>query len=176
MKNFLFLLSFLIVISCQSKKSQDKKRVPKAQMSIVNKHKSIATLDVVSKKGIRSWKEYEALEEFLQKFSAISANEVINNAVDLSQLVKELRNSVRPKELLGHSFRARINVLHSEALRLKDMTLIPAITAKEVHQQIDKIIDAFAATSSKINAVYHQIEIKKEINIDDKILLNTEND
>jgi len=87
----------------------------------------------------------------------------LNNAIQLSEVVKFLKDSIRPTELLNLSFRTRVNVLENEALRLKDMTFITAITAKEVNVQVDKIIAAFSATNSKINTIYSQLEVEKDI-------------
>lgn len=74
-----------------------------------------------------------------------------------------MKDSIRPEELINLPFRTRINVLDNEALRLKDMTFIPAITANEVTAQVEKIIAAFSATNSKINTVYTQLEVEKDL-------------
>ena len=175
MRLLLSAFTFLFLFSCQNNKRIKQANTPKPQMSIIENHKKTIGLDNIAKKNVSTWNEYKSLQEFLQKFESISANEAINNAVELSHLVKIIKDSIRPKELLNSPFRARINVLHSEALRLKDMTLIPAITSKEVHNQVAKIIEAFSATSTKINAVFHQLEVKKEIDIDDTLLKESNN-
>jgi uncharacterized membrane protein len=79
-----------------------------------------------------------------------------------------MKDSIRPKELINSSFRTRVNVLENEALRLKDMTFINAVTSKEINLQVDKIMAAFSATNSKINTVYSQLEVEKEIQLDNE--------
>lgn len=132
-------------------------------MSIIQKHNSIVLLENSSKNYVANWTEYQSVNEHLKKFSSISANEALNNALKLSDLVKLLKDSIRPEELINLPFRTRINVLDNEALRLKDMTFIPAITANEVTAQVEKIIAAFSATNSKINTVYTQLEVEKDL-------------
>ena len=61
---------------------------------------------------------------------------------------------------------ARINILYNETLRLADMTTIPAIKADEVHQQTEKIIDAFSAVHAKINTVLSKKRFEDEIGVE----------
>ena len=63
------------------------------------------------------------------------------------------------------SFNARVNLLHTETLRLADLTLIPAITSEEVHLQIDKTIAAFSAVNSKINTLLSKKKFEDEIDV-----------
>ncbi|WP_347173409.1 hypothetical protein [Polaribacter uvawellassae] len=163
-----FILFFLIFLSCKENTSTDQEsRVQKSDMNIVQKHNAALDLETVSKNKIANWKEYQSVTKNLKQFSSISANEALNNALKLSEIVKNLKDSIRPKELLNLSFRTRINVLENEVLRLKDMTFIPAITADEVNTQVNKIIAAFSATNSKINTIYSQLEVEEDIdNID----------
>ncbi|MFN0728254.1 hypothetical protein [Polaribacter gochangensis] len=132
-------------------------------MNIVQKHHAILDLEGISKNKVANWKEYQSTTNNLKQFSSISANEALNNALKLAEIIKNLKDSIRPKELLNLSFRTRINVLENEALRLKDMTFIPAITAGEVNAQVNKIIAAFSATNSKINTIYSQLEVEQDI-------------
>lgn len=135
----------------------------KSPLSSVQKHVIAVPIDRVAKKEITAWKEYNTLDSLLQRFSAISANEALDSALELADLVRKLKDSIWPKALVNPAFKTRIHVLENEALRLKDMTYISAITANEVNHQVTKIIDAFAATNSKINTVYSQIELEKKI-------------
>ena len=159
-----YFLLFLVFWSCQNNTSVKKTRVLKSEMNIIEKHSLVLDLENVSKKKVANWKEYQLVAKNLNPFSVISANEALNNALKLSDDIKFLKDSIRPKELLNLSFRARVNVLENEALRLKDMTFIPAITSKEVHTQVNKIIEAFSATNSKINTIYTQLEVENDIN------------
>ena len=163
MRNLLYIL-ILIFWSCQNGPSIKEPKVKKSEMNLIKKHPSALALELSSKNKITSWEEYQRVTNSLHRFSSISASEALNNALKLSEEIKFLKDSIRPKELLNSSFRTRINVLENEALRLKDMTFIPAISANEVHTQINKIIDAFSATNSKINTTYSQLEVELDIN------------
>ncbi|MDG1529447.1 MAG: hypothetical protein P8I51_00260 [Polaribacter sp.] len=132
-------------------------------MNIVQKHDVPLNLEKQSINKIENWNEYQSVTENLELFSSISPSEALNNAIKLSEVVKFLKDSIRPKELINLSFRTRVNVLENETLRLKDMTFIPAITANEVNTQVDKILAAFSATNSKINTVYSQLEVEQDI-------------
>lgn len=161
---YLFFIFFVaLTISCQEKQVKNINTVNKSDMNAVNKHELITYLNKESQENISSWQEYTTVNNNINKFKSISASEALNNALQFSKVVKHLKDSIRPKELLTPAFRTRVNVLENEALRLKDMTYISAITSKEVNQQIDKILNAFSATNSKINTVYAQLSIEKEI-------------
>jgi hypothetical protein len=162
MRNFLILF-FLVFLSCNSNNANQKTKVQKSDMNIVQKHDVSLNLEKQSINKIENWNEYQSVTENLELFSSISPSEALNNAIKLSEVVKFLKNSIRPKELINLSFRTRVNVLENETLRLKDMTFIPAITANEVNTQVDKILAAFSATNSKINTVYSQLEVEQDI-------------
>lgn len=132
-------------------------------MNIVQKHDVVLNLEKLSINKIENWNEYQSVTENLAQFSSISPSEALNNAIKLSEVVKFLKDSIRPKELINLSFRTRVNVLENETLRLKDMTFIPAITANEVNTQVDKILAAFSATNSKINTIFSQLEVEQDI-------------
>lgn len=168
MKIFIFSAFTLLIISCNNPKKKQEIDIRKSQLSIVKKHNTFISIQSNSSKNISKWKEYNFLNEFINRYNSISANEALNNALELASLVKNLKDSIRPKDLLTSSFRTRINVLENEALRLKDMTYIPAITAKEINNQVTKILEAYSATNSKINTVYNQLEIEKEIELNIK--------
>lgn len=163
MNKYYCLLFVVFIWSCNSSSVQKEEKLRQPKKSVVQKHRTSVALESNSIAKITNWKEYFSVNDDLKKFNSISANEALNNALKLSELVKFLKDSIRPKELRTLSFRTRVNVLENEALRLKDMTYISAITANEVNIQVDKILSAFSATNSKINAVYNQLEVEKDI-------------
>lgn len=165
---YYFILLFILFLSCKNNTTIQEPEIQKSDKNIVQKHEAALLLETISNKKVVNWKEYQQVSNSLKQFSAISANEALNNAIQLTEVVKFLKDSIRPKELLNPSFRTRVNVLENEVLRLKDMTFISAITANEVNTQVDKIIDAFSATNSKINTIYSQLEVEKEILLKEK--------
>ena len=165
MKKIFLILFTILFYSCGDATVNQGLSVNKPEINTVKKHTIKSDLDKISQKNILNWKEYRSVADNIKKFSSISANEALNNAIQLANLVKLMKDSIRPKDLINPSFRTRVNVLENEALRLKDMTFISSITSKEVNQQVDKIMAAFSATNSKINTVYSQLEVEKEIQI-----------
>ena len=166
MKNHYYLLLVLCLLSCKDQvKKQEKSKKEPTRGLVVSHSKSVA-LENLSKTNMVNWKEYNSVADHLKMFSSISANEALNNALLLASLVKKMKDSIRPKALINPSFRTRVNVLENEVLRLKDMTLLlDAVKAKEINKQVDKILEAFSATNSKINTVFSQLEVEKEIKI-----------
>ncbi len=164
MKNSFLILFIVLFSSCRDAAVNRAQKSINPEINTVKKHAIETGIEKIGKDTIHAWKEYVSVADDLQKFIAISANEALNNALQLADLVKQMKDSIRPLDLINPSFRTRVNVLENEALRLKDMTFISSITSKEVHLQVDKILEAFSATNSKINVVYSQLEVEKEIN------------
>ncbi|MDG1039866.1 MAG: hypothetical protein P8H13_08100 [Polaribacter sp.] len=162
MRNFIIVF-FFVFLSCNDNNADNKTVIQKSDMNKVQQHAAVLKLDKLSKEKIKTWSEYESATKNLEQFLSISPNEALNNALTLSEKMKFLKDSIRPKELLNLSFKTRVNVLENETLRLKDMTLITAITAKEVNTQVDKILSALSATNSKINIIYAQLEVEQDI-------------
>ncbi len=169
-KKYFYLLLVLFIISCKEKKSADNPVKQKPKLSVVHKYSLTEPLESSSMEKIISWKEYNSLDSLLNKFYSISADEALNNALELSSLIKLLKKNISPKDLITPAFKVRINVLENEILRLEDMTYISAITTNEVNYQIKKIIEAYSATNSKINAIYSQIELEEELGIEINII------
>jgi len=164
MKNSFLILFIILFSSCKDVAENGVQKSKNPEINAIKNHAIRTGIEKVGKDTILAWKEYVSVADDLQKFIAISANEALNNALQLAELVKQMKDSIRPLELINPSFRTRVNVLENETLRLKDMTFISSITSKEVHLQVDKILEAFSATNSKINVVYSQLEVEKEIN------------
>jgi len=150
--------------ACKENAQQKKEGHKPAAMSVVQKHVLAVPLEKQIQNKIKNWQAYTDLEQKLKEFSAISANEALNNALELARLVKIFKSVTKPEPLVTLSFKTRIDVLENEILRLKDMTYISgSLSADEVNDQVDKIMDAFSATNSKINAVYTKLRIDQEI-------------
>lgn len=169
---FLLFLSFFLY-HCKKSSQQEKIEVKKPEMSIANQHKKYNELDKFSSEKIANWKEYTALKEFLNRFESISPNNALNNALELKDLTKQLKDSIRIEELKNRAFKARVNVLENEALRLADMTYIPTIGPKEVNNQVDKIFLIFGSLNTKITSFYKQEQLNKDIDLKDFLSLDS---
>jgi hypothetical protein len=154
------------MLSCGNNQEKGKIKKPKPLMSLVQTHSATENIKPVFFKEVKDWKELKAIDSFFVKFRKISPNEVLSNAVELKDLIKNLKDSVKPTRFKILSLDARINILYTEALRLADLTSIGAIKALEVNAQLDKTIAAFSNVTIKINTVLEKINFENEIDID----------
>lgn len=152
------------MVSCQNKKATQNTVVERSELSVAQKHEKINDLTPKSQKKIDDWLEYESLKNFLDRFNSISPNEALNNSKELNDLVKSLRDSVTPKFLESDAFKARVNLLLNESMRLYDMSSISSIKATEVNAQVEKLLLAFSSINSKINTIVKQADLDNEVN------------
>ncbi|WP_456423751.1 hypothetical protein [Lutibacter sp.] len=127
------------------------------------------TLIPTAKKAISDWKEYRNVDKFILRYYNISTMEALQNARELSELVKQMKDSIRVKKLKQPSVIARLNVLENEALRLADMATIHSISNEEVKNEVKKIVEIYSAVNSKINTIYKVAAIQKSLEIDTEI-------
>jgi len=166
-KNSIYLLLFVLLVSCAKKQEKSvEKEQTKPLLSVVQTHVSIEKINPEFKKDVVSWQELNVLNSFLSRFEKTSPNEALSNALELRDLVKSLKDSVKPNIFDIPSFNARINILNNEVLRLADLTFIPAITANEVNTHVDKTIVAFSSVNSKINTILSKKRFEDSIDVD----------
>jgi len=164
---YFLLFSIFFFISC--KKTPEKKEIDTtaiAELRDVVKHPDYENVLPLFQAEIDIWPEYGTLKSFLGRFKKASPKEVLSNSVELRDLVKVMKESVKPEIFNNPSFETRVNIMYNESLRLADMNTIPAITAKEVNTQIDKILEAFGAINAKINTTFSKKKFEDEITID----------
>ena len=161
------ILLTLFFLSCK-KTTQEAvvNQQEKSEMSVVKEHKTIEPILQTFKEDVSEWQALGNLELFLNRFKKASANQILSNAVELETLSKALRDTIKPETFNLPPVNARINILYNEALRLADMNTIPAITADEVHEQANKIIDSFSSINAKINTIFRKKNFEDAIEID----------
>ncbi|MCH2035064.1 MAG: hypothetical protein MK202_16260 [Tenacibaculum sp.] len=163
---FILLLSVTVLISCK-KTIQNTETVPKKTgMQIPVKRRGIDTLSNLAQKRVQDWQQYDNLINYLNQFNNTSPNEALDMATELNGFIRTLKDSLKIEDLKTNSLNARYNVLRNEALRLKDMTLIPAIQPNEVNEQVDKIIMVFNSYTQKVNTIYNKKKFDEEIDLD----------
>jgi hypothetical protein len=162
---YLIILS-VFVISCGNNQEKEEVKKPKPLMSLMASHDATENIKPIYLKQVQDWDELKAIDSFFVKFRKISPNEILSNAIELKDLIKNLKDSVKPKKFKILSLDARINILYTEALRLADLTDIGAIKAAEINTQLDKTMTAFSNVTIKINTVLEKINFENEINID----------
>ena len=162
---YLIILS-VFVISCGNNQEKEAVKKPKPLMSLVETHNATENINTIFLKEVKDWDELKAIDSFFVKFRKISPNEILSNALELKDLIKNLKDSVKPKSFNILSLDARINILYTEALRLADLTEIGVIKAAEVNTQLDKTMTAFSNVAIKINTVLEKISFENEIDIE----------
>ena len=135
-------------------------------MSIAEIHTATENVLSTHLKEVKDWNELQDIDSFFVKFRKITPNEALSNAIELKDLIKRLKDSVKPEKFKIPSLTARINILYNEALRLADLTRIGAIKAQEVNTQVDKTMAAFSNINTKINSILAKIRFENEIDID----------
>ena len=171
MRKYYFYLLLVLIIGC--KKQQEKKlnnNKAKSEFSQSINFKSKEKVNSENEKEIENWKELQTLHVFMERFTKTSAREILSNALELRDITKSLKDSIKPKLFNTASFNARINIMHNESLRLSDMTFIPAIKAKEVITQSEKIMTAYSGINSKINAVLAKKRFEDAIDVEIKFI------
>ena len=134
-------------------------------MSIAEMHTATENVLSTHLKEVKDWNELQDIDSFFVKFRKITPNEALSNAIELKDLIKRLKDSVKPEKFKIPSLTARINILYNEALRLADLTRIGAIKAPEVNTQVDKTMAAFSNINTKINTILAKIRFENEIDI-----------
>ena len=166
MKYIYLLVLLVFTFSCQNNEGKDAEKKPKPLMSIAEMHTATENVLSTHLKEVKDWNELQDIDSFFVKFRKITPNEALSNAIELKDLIKRLKDSVKPEKFKTPSLTARINILYNEALRLADLTRIGAIKAQEVNTQVDKTMDAFSNINTKINTILAKMRFENEIDID----------
>ena len=182
MKFFYYCVFILLISSCNDTTTTATKVIDKPEASRVKKHNQVSEIQSRFEMDIDFWIEYENLAIFLQQYTAISPNDALNNSRELNDITKSIIDSVQPQFLGTDAFKARLNLLYNETLRLYDMSSIPAIKAAEVNHQVANILNAFSSVNFKINTILTQSELEKNVtepdfkrNIPENLNINSSN-
>lgn len=154
----------LIVGLWSCKQQLNENSLVQLEMKQAKEKSYLASENILPKfnKVISNWKEYNAFADFLEiNYQKTNNQQALENAERLSNLSKNLKDSLLPESINQISLKARINLLYSETLRMYDMATIPAISDDSVHAQIEKVHVAFSALNAKINEMLEQKELKE---------------
>ena len=127
------------------------------------------TLIPRAKLNLNDWKEYASLDEFMAQYYSISVSDALSNAEELSVLVGQMKDSIRIENLVKSNLMARFNVLHSETLRLADMSNISSISDNEVKEEVLNILEVYSAVKAKINTIYEAEDIQNSLEVDTEV-------
>ena len=99
MKYLFLILLITLTIGCKKSNSKENAIIQNTDKKEVVKHEAILKLSTLSKEKITPWKEYKNVKENIIKFENISASEALNNALHIAKVIKQLKDSIRPKAL-----------------------------------------------------------------------------
>ncbi len=161
---YLFLLLMVGLLSCNSEKKSDKTQLKKSKKQEINlKINKPLKLSKDAFTLIGNWKEYKNFKTFFNQFKSPTPSEALSNANALNTLAQQLKDSIRNKTLNTIPFKARLDVLHNETLRLQDMVDIPNLKTNDIKTQVNNILAAYNATIAKLNNLAVQKQIEKEL-------------
>ena len=164
-KSILFIFIITVFFSCDKKTPKEdiliKKDTLQISKTIINKIE--VKLNSKAKKTIENWNEYQKFDEFLMQYRNISSSDALLNANELSELAKQLKDSIRIEKFQIPSVKIRLNVLHNETLRLADMSTINNINETDVFNENKNILNAFSALNLKINNLISQENLNSDV-------------
>ncbi len=160
-----FFLIIALLLSCKNKNEQGTQEYSEqleAVSTIKSEHR-IIPLNPKSEELVKDWPEYQKFSELVDQYQEISMTDALLNSKELSEMAKQLRDSVRIERLNIPSIKMRLNVLHSETMRLADMATIPTISELSIIGENNNVIQAFSALNLKINNMYSMEILNDEV-------------
>jgi len=112
---------------------------------------------------IGNWKEYKNFKKMFNQYQTTTPSEALSNAEELNALALQLKDSIKNKTLKTIPFKARLDVLQNETMRLQDMVSISNLKPSDIKEQVNKVLAAYNATIAKLNNIAVQKQIEKEL-------------
>ncbi len=160
-----FFLIIALLLSCKNKNEQGTQEYfeqLETESTMKSEHR-IIPLNPKSEELVQDWPEYEKFSDLVGQYQEITLTDALLDSKELSEMAKQLRDSIRIERLNIPSIKMRLNVLHSETMRLADMATIPTITEMSILKENNNVIQAFSALNLKINNMYSMEELNDEI-------------
>ena len=174
LRSVLKIILCVYMVSCNTSKKQEEAPISKVKSTFLQTYfydfEQEFSEDCDTVVALKNWKRYHNFKNFLsEKYQSSNAEKALLFSDELADLTKKLKDSLWILSLNNRAFFARLNVLESEVLRLKDMATIKSITAKQVYQQVKKIFSIHDALVAKINDIYATKEFERNVNFDQTI-------
>ena len=160
-----FFLIIALLLSCKNKNEQGTQEYfeqLETESTMKSEHR-IIPLNPKSEELVQDWPEYEKFSDLVGQYQEITLTDALLDSKELSEMAKQLRDSIRIERLNIPSIKMRLNVLHSETMRLADMATIPTITEMSILKENNNVIQAFSALNLKINNMYSMEKLNDEI-------------
>ena len=164
-KWLLFGLLLLLVFSCGKSNSKEEPvtATERTNIKLLKTDYQEVKLNPEAEKEIEDWTEYHKMNDFIRQYRSISSIDALFNANELSELAQQLKDTIRVKKFEIPSLKVRLNVLHSETLRLADMASINNISEEEIKNENENILNAFSALNLKINNIIIQESLNSDV-------------
>lgn len=164
-KWILFLILLVMIFSCRKSISKDElvTVTDSTATNILKMDHVVVKLNPKAQKEVEDWTEYQKMNEFIKQYLNISAIDALFNANELSELAQQLKDTIRVEKFEIPSVKIRLNVLHSETLRLADMASINNVGEEEIKNENENILNAFSALNLKINNIIIQEDLNKDV-------------
>jgi hypothetical protein len=162
-KSILLFSVFFGVLSCSTPTQKSKAKKDKIVQEPVIILKEPLKLNKEAAKNYAKWQDYQNFKEQFNQFLKTTQSEAFSNAQELNALALQLKDSLKIASLKIPAFKARLNVLQNETMRLEDMMTISNLKTEDVKAQLIKILNAFNATNAKLNNLVLQKQVEKDI-------------
>ena len=160
-----FFLITLSLVSCKKKEAQrvEEYLTSSERLNTIKSDKPISKLNTKAEELVAPWTEYHKFADLISQYQEIPMSNALLNSKELEELARQLRDSIRIERLDIPAIKMRLNVLHSETMRLADMATIPTITEEAVTEENNNVIEAFSALNLKINNMSSVEKLNEEI-------------
>lgn len=160
-----FFMIMAVLLSCKNKQKEEMEEYSSQfeTGSIIKSDESIVALNLKSEELVAAWPEYQKFADFVGQYQEIALSDALLNSAELSEMAKQLKDSIRVESLKIPSVKMRLNVLHSETMRLADMATIPTISEEAVVTENNNVVQAFSALNLKINTINSMEKLNDEI-------------
>ena len=164
-KWLLFFVLVVMVFSCRKSISKEELTTvaDSTTTNLIKTDHLEVNLNPEAQKLVEDWTEYKKMNEFIKQYHNISAIDALFNANELSELAQQLKDTIRVEKFEIPSVKIRLNVLHSETLRLADMASINNIAEEEIKNENENILNAFSALNIKINNIIIQENLNQDV-------------
>lgn len=170
--SYYIVLMVFCVVACKPSAEAEAQEDVIVQDQDINVSSIGEQLTPTAKLFLADWKGFQSVARKIEMYTTITSGQALENAKDLSGLVRKIRDSIKVEVLERPDFKTRLNVLYGHSLRLDDMSTIPSISEEEVKEQVTKLLDAFSSVNSKANAIYKEEKSEKEFG-DQSIMLDS---
>lgn len=161
------LLIACIVFACKSEAKKEAQEIAIAVNQELISSPIKEQLLPESKEFLKDWGQFHKVATEMERYTSITKSQALENAKELSLLIKKASDSIKVEVLERPDIRIRLNVIYNHSLRLVDMSSISSITDEEVSLEVENMLMAYTSINEKINVIYKIVEYD-ELYSDDK--------